>query len=122
LWLILFYFLTLMKNAPQDYRSLLDALGRCIAACEYCADACLGEEDIKMMVPCIRTDRDCADICRLTSAFIARNSPHAPHIIKECIEICQKCADECGKHQHDHCQQCAQACRECVEACKAYAA
>ena len=111
-----------MKNAPQDYRSLLDALARCVAACEYCADACLDEADPKMMVACIRTDRDCADICRLTAAFIARNSPHAKHIIKECIEICQKCADECGHHQHDHCQQCAQVCRECVAACKEYAA
>ena len=40
-----------MKNAAADYRSLLGALARCVAACEYCADACLDEEDVKMMVP-----------------------------------------------------------------------
>ena len=111
-----------MKNAPVDYRTLLDALARCVAACEYCADACLDEADIKMMVPCIRTDRDCADMCRLFAGYVARNSPHAKHIVKECIEICQKCHDECAKHQHDHCQQCAKACQECLEACKAYQA
>ena len=111
-----------MKNALADYHSLLDALARCVAACEYCADACLSGKDIAMQVACIRLDRDCADICRLTAAFIARHSPHAKHIINECIEICQKCHDECAKHPHDHCQQCAKACQECLEACKSYAA
>jgi hypothetical protein len=41
-------------------------------------------------------------------------------VLRECIEICQRCADECGKHDHDHCQQCAEACRACVEACRSY--
>ena len=105
----------------QTNQTILDALARCIAACEMCSDACLHEDHVHMMVPCIELDRDCADICRLTSAFIARGSQHAQHVIKECIEICQKCADECGKHQHDHCQYCAEACRKCVEACQQYA-
>ncbi len=107
------------SSATQN-QQVLDALARCIAACEMCATACLHEDDIKMMVPCIRLDRDCADICRLTHAFIARGSDHAQHVLKECIEICQKCADECGQHQHEHCKQCAEACRACVEACKSY--
>lgn len=111
-----------MKNAPVENRAVLDALARCVAACEYCADACLSEDNIQMMVPCIRLDRDCADICRVTAAFIARNSPHAPHLMKECIELCQKCHDECAKHQHDHCKQCAEACKACLEACKSYQA
>lgn len=100
--------------------SVLDALYRCISACELCATACLQEEDVPMMVPCIRLDRDCADICRLTAAFIARSSDHAKHVIKECIEICRKCAEECGQHKHDHCQKCAAACRACAEACQQF--
>ncbi|QIX60079.1 four-helix bundle copper-binding protein [Hymenobacter sp. BT18] len=107
-------------SATQN-QTVLDALSRCAAACEQCATACLQEEHVHMMVPCIRLDRDCADICRLTAAFIARGSDHAKHVLKECIEICQKCADECGQHQHDHCQQCAEACRACVAACQQYA-
>ncbi len=109
-----------MKNTPVENRRVLDALANCIAHCEYCADACLSEDNIQPMVPCIRLDRDCADICRLTAAFIARSSPHAPHVLKECLEICQKCHDECARHQHDHCQACAKACLECLDACRAY--
>ena len=74
-----------------------------------------------MMLPCIRLDRDCADICRLTAAFIARGSDHVSHVLRECLEICQKCVDECGCHPEDHCQQCAAACRDCVAACRNYA-
>ncbi|WP_310394401.1 four-helix bundle copper-binding protein [Hymenobacter sp.] len=105
----------------QDNRTVLDALSRCIAACELCADACLDEADLKMLVPCIRLDHDCADICRLTAAFIARGSDHTAHALRECIEICQQCHDECAQHSHDHCKRCAEACKACLEACRAYA-
>jgi hypothetical protein len=40
--------------------------------------------------------------------------------MKECIEVCQICHDECARHDHDHCQHCAAACQECLEACKAW--
>ena len=109
-----------IPRTRADNRAVLDALSRCVAACELCADACLDEADIKMMVPCIRLDRDCADICRLTAALIARGSDHAMHVLKECVEVCQKCHDECAKHDDAHCKQCAEACKACVAACKSY--
>ncbi|RPD48021.1 four-helix bundle copper-binding protein [Hymenobacter sediminis] len=112
--------MTTSAASLSQNQAVLDALSRCVVACELCADACLHEENVQMMVPCIRLDRDCADICRLTAAFIARGSDHARHVLKECIEICQKCAEECGHHEHDHCQQCAAACRACAEACRQY--
>ncbi len=74
-----------------------------------------------MMANCIRTDRDCADICRLTAAFLARGSVHGKHLLRECIEICRACGEECAKHHHDHCQQCAEACFRCAEACESIA-
>lgn len=93
---------------------------KCITACEACATACLNEENVKMMVRCIMLDRDCADICMLTAKFVARDSAHAKHVMKECIEICRKCEEECRKHDHDHCQKCADACAECAKACEAW--
>ncbi|KEO73743.1 four-helix bundle copper-binding protein [Anditalea andensis] len=101
-------------------KELIQKLAICAAACENCMDACLSEDDISMMVPCIRLDRDCAKICQLTASFISANSQHALHVLKECIEICGQCADECEKHEHEHCQQCAEACKACAEACRGY--
>ncbi len=103
----------------QQNQSLLTALADCVAACEHCATACLSEEDVKMMARCIALDRDCADICALTARLVARGSEHGRHLLRECAEICKMCGDECARHQHPHCQECAAACRRCEEACRA---
>lgn len=105
----------------DQQKELLQKLAACAAACEMCADACLDEENIKMMVPCIRLDRDCSRICHTTASLIASSSKNAGPLLKVCEEICRLCSEECGKHEHDHCQKCAQACRECAEACSKYA-
>jgi hypothetical protein len=48
-----------------------------------CWEACLREENIKMMVECIRLDRDCAD------------AGMRPGTARVCAEACRKCAEEC---------------------------
>ena len=47
----------------QAKEKLIEKVMACQKACEHCFDRCLQEEDVKMMAECIRTDRDCADIC-----------------------------------------------------------
>jgi hypothetical protein len=103
-----------------QHRDLILKLAECAAACENCLDSCLSEDDVQMMVGCIRLDRDCSKICQLTASFVASHSEHAKHVIKECIELCELCAEECEKHDHDHCKDCARACRECAEACRSF--
>ncbi|MEO6538123.1 MAG: four-helix bundle copper-binding protein [Ferruginibacter sp.] len=108
-----------MKIIPHD--ELIKKIDICIAACNFCASSCLKEENVKMMAKCISMDIDCAEVCRTTAILLARDSPHGKHLLKECIELCDACAAECGMHEADHCQACAKACRECSEACKAAA-
>ena len=106
-----------MKN-----QKLLEALNNCITHCNYCAGACLREDNVKMMTDCIQTDIACAEICSTTAKLIAMESPFAQAMVEKCKQICEKCADECAKHDHQHCQDCAEACRKCAEACESYAA
>jgi hypothetical protein len=101
----------------RTHEELVNTLMNCAATCEYCATACLKEEDIDMMRNCIMLDRDCADICRLTATLLSRNSDNTDRILEVCAEVCQKCADECKHHEHDHCQDCARVCSDCAEAC-----
>jgi len=75
---------------------LLAALNACIASCEQCITACLGEQNVQMMTRCISLDRD--DICALTTRFVARGSEHARHLLNECAKICKACGDECEQH------------------------
>jgi len=102
----------------EQNRGLVDALAKCIAECNHCVTACLDEQDVKMLVRCIKLDMDCAAICELAISFVSRGSEHAQHILDECAEICEACAEECEKHSHmDHCRKCAEACRSCAELC-----
>lgn len=99
---------------------LLDAVLECQKACNHCFDACLKEDDVKMMAECIRTDRECADMCGIVLDFAQRESEILPELLEACIKSCESCADECEKHEMDHCQQCAKACRNCAKACRKY--
>ncbi|MBT0608102.1 four-helix bundle copper-binding protein [Aequorivita echinoideorum] len=103
-------------------QNLIDALYNCIAACNTCASACLGEENVKMMADCIRTDIICAEICATTAKLVAMDSSFAKEMVALCQKACKECGDECAKHDHDHCKKCAEACRKCEDACKTYAA
>ncbi|HET7361113.1 MAG TPA: four-helix bundle copper-binding protein [Salinimicrobium sp.] len=104
-----------MKN-----EGLIKTLNDCAAHCNYCADACLDEKDVKMMVECIRLDRICAATCTATAAALAVNSDEARELVEACGKICEKCVDECAKHDAQHCRDCAEACKKCAEACASF--
>ena len=71
-----------------------------------------------MMARCIALDMDCAQICRIAAAYMARRSEMTSELCRLCADVCEACGDECGKHQMDHCQECAQACRRCADECR----
>lgn len=100
--------------------ALIEALQKCATACENCADACLHEDNLSEMVACIRLDRDCANVCTTALYMTIRDSEYIRSILTLCEQICADCAEECEKHDHDHCQQCARACRRCEEQCREY--
>ena len=102
----------------KQNQPLIDTLNNCAAVCNHCITACLDESDVKMLANCIKLDIDCAAICSLIAGFFARGSAHATHLLAECADICNSCAEECEKHAHmEHCKACAAACRKCEEAC-----
>jgi hypothetical protein len=104
------------------HEACVQACNACADACDQCASACLQEHDVKTMARCIALDMDCADICRLAVAYMARGSAFAKHLCQLCAIVCQACGDECAKHVMDHCQRCAQACRRCADECRKMAA
>ncbi len=101
------------------YQACIEACNACAVACNACIAGCLQEADVKMMARCIALDIDCAAMCQLAAAAMARNSEMAKHLCRVCAEICLACAAECGQHHHDHCKRCADACKKCAQACEA---
>ena len=103
---------------PQKYASCIEACMRCATACHHRSAACLAEDPVKPMTGCIALDMDCAAICELAAAAMARDSENVGLLCRTCADICESCGDECAKHGMDHCQACAQACRLCAIECR----
>ncbi len=103
----------------NENKYIISELNACIAECNHCFSACLNEKDISMLARCIQLDRECAEICVLTAAILARGSEHEQLYLNLCAIICSSCADECERHTHEHCKLCAHACRKCANACYA---
>ena len=99
-------------------KELIATLAECAATCNFCAVSCLQEDDVKMMEKCIRTDLDCASVCKMAIEYLSRDSTYSREVLDLCARICRDCGDECAKHKHDHCQACAEACRKCEQACQ----
>lgn len=106
----------------QQYKKCIDACNSCMQACEQCLTACLKEPDAAQRGRCVQLLRDCADICALASRVMSRGSDFAGAICRVCAEICEACAQECGRFQDEHCQECARACSACAEECRRMAA
>jgi Domain of Unknown Function (DUF326) len=92
----------------------------CSRMCLSCADACAAE---KMdMRQCIRTCLDCSDICEATGKLAVRRTGANEQVLREilelCARVCDECAAECERHEHEHCRLCAQMCRECAADCR----
>lgn len=104
--------------AQQQYESCIEACDACANACDFCAVSCLKEDDVKMMARCIALDMDCAQICRMAAAYMARGSEFARALCRICADVCDACGDECAKFQMSHCQECARACRRCADECR----
>ncbi|SFC35279.1 hypothetical protein SAMN05421747_10951 [Parapedobacter composti] len=98
-------------------QSLLQKTWHCALMCENCAAASIKTEQNGQFADCIQLSLDCAEVCMLLSKAIKRQSMLLQPLLDLCHWICQQCAEVCGKHEEDHCQQCAAACLLCSEAC-----
>lgn len=108
-----------IEPVSEDERTAecIDICFEAAQASEWCATACtrMGEED---MARCIELCRDVADITTLHARMMARDSDYSSAVAATCADLCTACADECDKHDEDHCQVCADVLRECADSCR----
>lgn len=106
----------------ENTKEILRILEECASACMECARGCLDEDEVKMLVKCIKLDLDCADICSTTARLIQRGSQVSQQQVGICADICNACGEECEKHAEkmEHCRICAELCRQCEKACNRY--
>ena len=78
--------------AHQQHRSCIEACVKCAQECEHCGDACIGQPE---MAECVRTFRDCAELCWTSAGYMSRGSTLAADVCRACAEACRRCAEEC---------------------------
>lgn len=119
-------------DARADHTSQLSEMEKkCVEACHECATACdEASQHCLMELEEGRGDRqhharahhltaDCASLCHLTGALIARKSPVHGDVCQACAEVCRKCAEECEKSQGAPIMKdCARLCRDCEKSCR----
>jgi hypothetical protein len=104
-----------IDHLSDEQRECIENCLRAAQVCEWCADACLGSEEMER---CARLCRDVGDVASLHARLMARESAYSGHLAEACAEACEACADECETHDHDHCQLCAEVLPECAETCR----
>ncbi len=105
-----------MKNLEKN-ELLIAALQRCAATCHDLVNASLGEFPSENAGNCVRLALDCAGICELTGALLARGSSYAGPLLDICLDICAVSAEEMSRSDGPvTCRPCAAACRDCADA------
>lgn len=107
-------------DPPAEFVLCIKECSDCAALCARCAHHCLHMGGDHAAAHHQGIMRDCAEICALACAFLARCSPHAVHVCRECAEICTACAVDCERLAETDAMmmQCARVCRQCAQACE----
>lgn len=97
---------TLDDGISEDMRVALHDFVESANVTEWCAEQCIDEGP--QMAECVRLCRDVADIARMNAQLLARDSEFGPEMAELFIVAAEACAEECAKHSHRHCQECAE--------------
>lgn len=100
-------------SLTSDMRLALHDFVQAATVCEWCADRCVTEGP--EMAECIRLCRDVADLAVQNVQFMARDSPFGPELAETFALAAEECANECARHGHSHCQECASVLGRAVE-------
>jgi hypothetical protein len=103
----------------------LDACTACAAVCNEASHHCLsqvsrGGSDKEQHSRNHHLTMDCAAICGLSAALVARMSPLMVEQCTACADACRRCGEECSRDTDaaEIMTECARLCRECERSCR----
>lgn len=96
----------------SEMRVALHDFVQTATVCNWCADECLGMQE---MEECARLCRDVADLASLNVAFISRDSVFGFELAETFVHAAEECEQVCSQHPHEHCQECAATLRRAID-------
>lgn len=104
------------------YKSLIKIAIECAQHGDECIEHCieLFKTGDTSLAKCADTVNEMIVMCRALARMATYQSTQTKAVAKVCMDVCQTCADECGKHSdtHPNCKACEQSCLECIEEIK----
>lgn len=99
--------------SPQQ-RAASDAIAHAVQVCEWCARQCvqLGEPE---MADCIQLCEDVSELGETALTLIPRQSRFTQQHLHTLQQAMQASAQECSRHHHAHCQECAHVLPDAVQ-------
>ncbi len=102
-------------------KALIDIANECAQHGDECIAHCL--EMFTMgdttLAKCAQTVNEMVIMCRALAKMASYQSEQVKALAPIVIDVCQICADECGKHdKHQQCKACAQSCLDCIKELK----
>jgi hypothetical protein len=90
----------------------------CYKTCSKIIMYCLEQGGEHASPDHVRLLMDCAEICKLSTSFMLRDSEFAAKLCELCAEVCERCAQDCASMEDDTMAECAEVCRKCAESCR----
>jgi len=98
--------LRLEEALSDEMRVALHDFVQSATVCDWCAERCIDEGP--GMAECIRLCRDVSDLASLNADLLSRDSVFGPEAAAVFANAAEACAQECARHDHRHCQECAE--------------
>lgn len=102
-------------------KALVNIANECAQHGDECIDHCieLFKSGDTSVARCAETVNEMIVMCRALAKMATYQSEQLVAVAKICIDVCQVCAEECGKHsKHPQCKACEESCLECIKECK----
>ncbi|MCG3204936.1 MAG: hypothetical protein KCHDKBKB_01653 [Elusimicrobia bacterium] len=112
-----------MTQMSNEVRQCIQNCLDCFRICEETAAHCLAIGGKHAEASHIQVLQDCADICKTSAGFMARNSDRHGQTCGVCAKVCQECAESWEQMAGGDSlmKQCADACRRCAQSCQSMA-
>lgn len=108
-------------NMTKINKALVNIANECTQHGDECIDHCieLFKSGDTTVARCAETVNEMIVMCHALAKMGTYQSDQLVAVAKICIDVCEVCAEECGKHsKHPQCKACEKSCLECIEECK----
>ncbi len=111
-----------ISTLTNMYQDCIETCTKCAQACRECLMIDLKEDDVADRTKCICILNECERMCCFTAEIMTMVGQSSKSQCALCAEVCDMCAEECGKFKDNHTMKCVNVLNDCAQECRKMAA